>query len=110
MFGIIQEKIGKRISEGNGGNLFGGGQSGAKGAKPGTKRLPNQGCGGSGEDLQKTLSYEAQLDVAMVGIHFTTNGLAVRVGFHMQMLVSTGFWEGGHGGHPEVIGEGAHDA
>ena len=55
------------IAEGDGDDLFGGGQPWPNGPDPGAEKLPGQRGFRRGEDLKQSLGDETELDVAMVG-------------------------------------------
>jgi len=50
------------------------------------------------------LGDKSQLDVAMIGADLSTHGVAIRIRFPMEVLVTADASERLHGGHPEVIG------
>ena len=102
---VIREKFGQGISERDGRNEFGGSQSRAYGAHPGTERTPDQirRCGG--ENLKQSLGDESELDVAVIGIEFAPDAITVVSRFSMGILVAAFSFDGRHGRHPEVICE-----
>lgn len=59
------------------------------------------------EMLEKSLSNTAELNKAVIGVHFAANESAVVFGFHMAVLIPGASWKGCHGLHPEVIGVGS---
>ena len=76
------------MAEGDGDDLFGGGQSRANGADPGAERSPDQLGLRGGEDLKQPLGDESELDVAMVGGDLSADGVAVGIRFAVQVLVA----------------------
>jgi hypothetical protein len=74
------------MAEGDGDDLFGGGQSWPNGPDPGAKESPDQLGSRGGEDLKEALGDESELDVAMVGREFPADGVAVGIRFAVQVL------------------------
>jgi hypothetical protein len=62
------------MAEGNGHDLFGGGQSWANGSDPRAEGLPDQRGFGRGENLKQALGDEPKLDVAMVALLVRPSG------------------------------------
>ena len=87
-FGGSCEKLRKGMAEGNGDDLFGGGQSWPNGSDPGAELLPYQIGLGRGEDLKQALGDESELDVAMIGRDLSADGIAVVGGLAVQILVA----------------------
>src|SRR6202050_4632318 len=86
-FGTGREKFRESIAEGDGDDLFGGGQSRANGAYPGAEGWPDHLGLRSGEDLKQSLGDEPELDVAMAGRDLAADGVAVVLRFTVQVLV-----------------------
>ena len=78
------EKFREGIAEGNGDDLFGGGQPWPNGPYPRAERLPDQRGFRRGEDLKQSLGDESEVDVAMVGGDLSANGVAVVIRFAVQ--------------------------
>jgi hypothetical protein len=62
---------------------------------------------GGGEALQEALGDEANLDVAMVGAKFASDGASVVIALAVEELIASSAPGGMHIHHPEVIGPGA---
>ena len=107
---VIREKFGKSISQSDGHDLFGRGKTRADGTNPRAEGAPSQLRNRCREDLEQSLGDETELNVAVIGRQLASDGLAVGWSFHMEILVSAFSPDRRHGGHPEVIGEGADDA
>jgi hypothetical protein len=65
---------------------------------------------GCGESLQQALCDEAKLDVALICVDLASDGVAVSLGFAVQVLIAAYPAHRRHGRHPEVIAIGADDA
>ena len=68
--------------------------------------MGNGGC----EDEHDALGDQPQLHEAMVGVEFSSHGVAVGGALAVQMLVAGISFDGGHGPHPEVVEKGADNA
>ena len=104
------EKFRKRISEGNGGDLFGRRQTRTDRPNPRAKRAPNQPRDRGRQYLKQSLRDESELNVAVISRHFPSYGITVGFGFSVEMLVAAFARQRRHGRHPEVIGIHPDDA
>ncbi len=107
ILGRSGEKIGKRMAQGDGHDLFGRKESGADGAEPGAEMPPDGSGAEDGKRLKKPLSNKAELHVGMIGGEFAADLPAIVVGLAMQILIAGAPGPERHGGHPEVIAVGA---
>ena len=65
---------------------------------------------GGGQGEHDTLGSESELDEAMIGGEFSSDGVAVRIGLSVEVLVAGLSGDGDHVGHPEVVQVGSDDA
>ena len=65
---------------------------------------PDQVRDGDGEALKDALSHEANLDVTMIGVELSPNGVTIAGCLAVEILVTGTGADAVHGGHPEVIG------
>ena len=91
------------MSQGDGRDLFGGGETRSDRAKPGAERSPDQRRHRGGEQLKHALGDESELDVPVIGRQFAADGVAVDGRFAVEILVAAFAADGDHGRHPEVM-------
>ena len=89
-FGGSCEKFREGIAEGDGDgdDLFGGGQSWPNGAHPGAEESPDQLECGRGKNLKQALGDEPELDVSLVGRDLAADGVAVGIRLVVRVLVA----------------------
>ena len=98
------------ITQGHGGDLFGGEDVGADGADPGTEVTPDLFGTGQGQVLEQPLDDEAALDMAVVGVEFAADSIAIMGGGVVEVLILGETADGFHRLHPEVVGIGSDGA
>ena len=75
--GAIGEKMGQGVAQGAGDDGFGGDDAGPNGAQPGAEGRPYELGDGGGQGEQDALGNESELDEAVVGGEFPSDGVAV---------------------------------
>ena len=83
----IQEKIGKEIAQSGSDDKFGRFKVRAHGAEPTTERLPDFRRISDSKILQQALNDNSELNVAVIGVNFSSDMLAIEVGSAMKKLV-----------------------
>lgn len=105
--GASREKIRQVMAERGGDDELRGAAWGSSGAKPGGEVAPDE-LGLSGrEALEDALSDEADLDMAVIGREFSSDGDSIGLGLMMKELVAGAATDWLHVHHPKMIGPGA---
>ena len=65
---------------------------------------PDEIRNGDGEALKDALSDEADLNVAMIGVQLSTDGVTIGFSLAMEILVTGTARDAVHGPHPEMVG------
>ena len=109
LFGVKREEFRQVVSQGCGDDSLGRAGFGSNGAEPGAEVAPDEAGDGRCECDEDALGDESELDEAVVGVEFCADGVAVVLRFAVHVLVAAPALDGGHGAHPEVVGEGAQN-